>query len=152
MTDWTPERVAELTRLWAEHSLTAEQIARQMGLPSRHAVIGKVHRLGLPGRLVQVAHHEYWQPGGKRASPKPSVASHSPKPPKVAPMPQPKTTPAPEATTTPVRLVDAGPNICRFPMWQERGWPDLPICGAPGYPWCSKHRRVVYQLTVKRSA
>lgn len=142
MINWDAEKVAELTRLWNDRSLSAQQIARQMGISSRMAIIGKARRLGLPRR----------NPADNLPRPAPSIASRGPKPPKVEPMPQPKPVPAPEPPTTPVRLADAGPNICRFPMWQERGWPDLLICGAPGYPWCSKHRRVVYQTTVKRSA
>lgn len=47
--NWTDERVALLTKLWAE-GLSASQIARQLGGVTRNAVIGKVHRLKLSGR------------------------------------------------------------------------------------------------------
>ncbi|AGF74004.1 GcrA cell cycle regulator [Bartonella australis AUST/NH1] len=52
---WTCERVELLKKLWSE-GLSASQIAVQMGGVSRNAVIGKVHRLKLPGRgkAVQV--------------------------------------------------------------------------------------------------
>ena len=47
---WTEERVELLRKLWAE-GLSASEIARELGEGiSRNAVIGKVHRLGLPGR------------------------------------------------------------------------------------------------------
>lgn len=46
---WTDERVEKLKKLWAE-GLSASQIAAQLGGVSRNAVIGKVHRLCLPGR------------------------------------------------------------------------------------------------------
>ncbi|MBL4645811.1 MAG: GcrA cell cycle regulator [Rhizobiales bacterium] len=46
---WTEERVAELSKLWAE-GLSASQIAGVLGGVTRNAVIGKVHRLGLSGR------------------------------------------------------------------------------------------------------
>ncbi|MDF1608762.1 GcrA family cell cycle regulator [Hoeflea sp. YIM 152468] len=46
---WTDERVERLTKLWAD-GLSASQIAAQLGGVSRNAVIGKVHRLNLPGR------------------------------------------------------------------------------------------------------
>ena len=46
---WTDERVARLSKLWAE-GLSASQIAADLGGVSRNAVIGKVHRLGLSGR------------------------------------------------------------------------------------------------------
>ncbi|MGF9693482.1 GcrA family cell cycle regulator [Rhizobium sp. 0TCS1.26] len=48
--NWTDERVERLKRLWAE-GLSASQIAAQLGGVSRNAVIGKVHRLNLPGRI-----------------------------------------------------------------------------------------------------
>ena len=46
---WTDERVALLTKLWAD-GLSASQIAAELGGITRNAVIGKVHRLGLAGR------------------------------------------------------------------------------------------------------
>ncbi|WP_275788306.1 GcrA family cell cycle regulator [Pararhizobium gei] len=47
--NWTDERVERLKKLWSE-GLSASQIAAQLGGVSRNAVIGKVHRLCLPGR------------------------------------------------------------------------------------------------------
>lgn len=47
--NWTDERVEKLKKLWSE-GLSASQIAAQLGGVSRNAVIGKVHRLALPGR------------------------------------------------------------------------------------------------------
>ncbi len=49
---WTPERVEELKKLWAD-GLSASQIASRLGDVTRNAVIGKVHRLGLSGRLTR---------------------------------------------------------------------------------------------------
>jgi hypothetical protein len=40
---WTPDRVEQLTRLWAD-GLSAAAIARQLGGVTRNAVLGKVHR------------------------------------------------------------------------------------------------------------
>lgn len=48
--NWTDERVEKLTKLWAD-GLSASQIAAQLGGVTRNAVIGKVHRLNLPGRV-----------------------------------------------------------------------------------------------------
>jgi GcrA cell cycle regulator len=47
--NWTDERVEKLKKLWAE-GLSASQIAAQLGGVSPQAVVGKVHRLSLPGR------------------------------------------------------------------------------------------------------
>jgi GcrA cell cycle regulator len=46
--DWTPERIAVLIALWNEEVTTSE-IGRRLGI-TKNAVIGKVHRLGLPQR------------------------------------------------------------------------------------------------------
>ncbi len=46
---WTEDRVARLTKLWAD-GLSASQVAADLGGVTRNAVIGKVHRLGLSGR------------------------------------------------------------------------------------------------------
>lgn len=50
---WNEENIATLTRMWRTHS--ASQIQDEIGCPSRSAVIGKAHRLGLgnkaPGRV-----------------------------------------------------------------------------------------------------
>lgn len=53
---WTDERVELLRRLWLE-GLSASQIAGELGNGiTRNAVIGKVHRLGLSGRVkAQIA-------------------------------------------------------------------------------------------------
>jgi GcrA cell cycle regulator len=46
--DWTPERIATLIALWNE-DLSTSEIGRRLGI-TKNAVIGKVHRLGLPQR------------------------------------------------------------------------------------------------------
>lgn len=48
---WTEDRVQNLKTLWSDKGLSATQIAIRMGV-SRNAVLGKVHRLGLPGRAA----------------------------------------------------------------------------------------------------
>ncbi len=49
---WSDERVDLLRRLWQD-GLSASQIATHLGGVSRNAVIGKVHRLGLSGRVAK---------------------------------------------------------------------------------------------------
>lgn len=51
---WTDERVEALKKLWAD-GMSCTQIGRQLGGVSRNAVIGKVHRMGLPGRETPTA-------------------------------------------------------------------------------------------------
>lgn len=53
---WTPERVDELKKLWAD-GLSCTQIAyRLRGGATRNSVIGKVNRLGLPPRCNRQWH------------------------------------------------------------------------------------------------
>lgn len=47
---WTEDRVDLLKKLW-ESGLSCSQIAAELGHVTRNAVIGKVHRLGLGGRV-----------------------------------------------------------------------------------------------------
>ncbi len=51
---WTEARVETLKELWIE-GLSCAQIARHLGGITRNAVIGKVSRLGLPGRATPSA-------------------------------------------------------------------------------------------------
>lgn len=61
---WSEDRVERLKKLW-EAGLSASQIAAELGGGiSRNAAIGKIHRLGLSGR---VKGHEN-EPRGKRAA------------------------------------------------------------------------------------
>lgn len=47
---WNDEREALCAKLWKE-GMSATMIAERLGTVSRNAVIGKVHRLGLSGRV-----------------------------------------------------------------------------------------------------
>ncbi|KPF47252.1 GcrA family cell cycle regulator [Rhizobium sp. G187] len=80
---WSDDRVEKLKRLWAD-GLSASQIAAQLGGGvSRNAVIGKVHRLNLPGRA---------KAGGSTSTPRPAK--------RPAPAPRPAGFPArPQAAT-----------------------------------------------------
>ncbi len=46
--EWTPEIIASLIALW-EEGLTTSVIGTRLGI-TKNAVVGKVHRLGLPKR------------------------------------------------------------------------------------------------------
>ncbi|MCA1970817.1 MAG: GcrA cell cycle regulator, partial [Rhizobium sp.] len=91
--NWTDERVERLKRLWSE-GLSASQIAAQLGGVSRNAVIGKVHRLNLPGRA---------KAGGSTAA---SRAAKRP-----APAPRPANYPSRVTTRTVARA--AGSNMLK---------------------------------------
>jgi len=82
---WSEDRVVTLKRLWAD-GLTASQIAKKLGGVTRNAVIGKVHRMGLPRRESLVRAFRAPRPPRPRAAPtppwKPPVL---PKPEKITP-------------------------------------------------------------------
>lgn len=50
MAKWTKARTEMIRTLWLDGGLSASQIARKMGVFSRNAVIGKIHRMGLSDR------------------------------------------------------------------------------------------------------
>ena len=174
--NWTDERVEKLKKLWSE-GLSASQIAAQLGGVSRNAVIGKVHRLNLPGRAKS---------GGTQAAARP-------KRPAAAPTPRPSTLTARPATARPAaraadaalardgietdfdasaeRLpVPANTNSVVVPMSRrleltqltERTckWPigdplneDFHFCGnesPDNSPYCTYHQRLAYQPSAER--
>ena len=175
--NWTDERVEKLKKLWSE-GLSASQIAAQLGGVSRNAVIGKVHRLNLPGRAKS---------GG-------TPAAARPKRPAAAPASRPAVATArPAAATRPVaRMAEAGrtqdeiaadfaapaerlpvpantnavvvPMSRRLELTQltERTckWPigdplndDFHFCGnesPDNSPYCTYHQRLAYQPSAER--
>ncbi len=54
MTSWNDERCDRLRKLWAD-GYSCSQIAADLWGVSRNGVIGKVHRLGLSGRVKQTS-------------------------------------------------------------------------------------------------
>ena len=158
---WPDERVAILTKLWAE-GLSASQIAKQLGGVTRNAVIGKVHRLGLSGRA-------------KPSNPKRKTAAKTTKAAK--PRARVKTTRAPSLPRTP-RIVAAAPqtpppldakpmangefatiltitdHMCKWPIG-DPGADDFRFCGRktdPDEPYCVPHSQVAYQPSRRRGS
>ncbi|MGE7370674.1 GcrA family cell cycle regulator [Neorhizobium sp. NPDC001467] len=173
--NWTDERVERLTKLWAE-GLSASQIAAQLGGVSRNAVIGKVHRLNLPGRAKAG--------GAASAAPRPAkrVAASAPRPQSnFAARPQARTAQRPagatlvreememEATTQDVAVYKPAGNIvvpinrklalteltertCKWPMGDPLK-DDFHFCGAESpdnSPYCKYHGRMAYQPVNER--
>ena len=69
---WTDDRVELLKKLWTE-GLSASQIAGRLGAGvTRNAVIGKVHRLNLSGRVQQ---QRSAQPRAPRKQREPRIGS-----------------------------------------------------------------------------
>ncbi len=155
MTFWTDERVAELKMLW-EHGVTAGQIVREMGAPSRNAVLGKTYRLGLsrpPGEMAEqtrkgiAAGPPRKRTQKARSTPFRPPAVHAPP---IAP-PAPPRAPAPAIL---VGLLELANESCRWVMSGD-GTP-FTFCGAAeadfrhGVPYCRVHARMAYRRPGER--
>lgn len=145
---WTMERIGELEKLWAEGLSTAE-IGRRLGV-TKNAVVGKAHRLRLPGRQSPIdparrqakkaaAPAKARAPRAKPASP---VADAQP-----AAKPEPRraqTTTAKTAPPPPPRRKQKSEHkgpACQWPFGDPR-LPGFHFCGAPsepGKPYCDEH-------------
>lgn len=138
--DWNETNTAMLKKLWSEgHS--ASMIACRLGNPSRSAVIGKVHRLGLSGR----AFRSY-----------PSVTARRKKPPQPAKprvrFPIHEVLPPLPETDTPkgplVMFADLEPHHCRG-TYGDPKQDNFGFCGCPVVPltsYCEEHLRRYYQM------
>ncbi len=144
-TDWSDAHIADLRRLWVEEGHSASIIGGMLGR-TRNAVIGKVHRLGLPVRLGTLsgvrkkAGRKGYNPGAFRKSrakpPELRVA-------RVKPV-RPQEVPPPEARM--VSLLELTPHDCKWPIG-DPVLPDFGFCGAKqfaSFPYCQHHVAMAY--------
>jgi GcrA cell cycle regulator len=170
---WTEERVETLKRLWAE-GLSASQIAGKLGMGvTRNAVIGKVHRLNLAGRVntprtqtprtarKPAADGHNTAPRGPSRPSMPTAGATALKSfaqpqsnPRLAPLPEPK----------PLRLVESSKDgritilhlsdkTCKWPIGDPQH-EDFCFCGhgpRDGSPYCEYHARIAYQPAQERN-
>ena len=148
--NWTDERVELLKKLWAEgHS--AAQVAKELGGVSRNAVIGKVHRLGLPQRASPS------RPAKRpvRAARPRVVAGTQINRPRQAPTepaaPLPKLDPLLMEDGKPANVLTLRENMCKFPIG-DPAEPGFAFCGRNtcASTYCADHARVVYQPAPQR--
>lgn len=152
---WTDERVETLRKLWTD-GLSAAQIAKQLGGVTRNAVIGKVHRLGLSGR-ISPARPPKRIPRPRLVKPQQNHshgASSSPRLPAII-------RPAPALETIePQRLADGSlhslrdlsENLCKWPIG-DPGDKEFGFCGRDkkcNSPYCDDHSRVAFQPQPQR--
>jgi GcrA cell cycle regulator len=142
---WTNERIELLQKLWLD-GWSASRIAAELGPPlTRNAVIGKVYRLGLSGRVKAA--------GGHAGAPAPQ--QKAPRRHKHALHPLVIETPAPQAVrevvvpiSEPVTIFGLRESMCRWPVG-DPAQPEFRFCGAkklPGQgPYCACHSRIAYQ-------
>lgn len=159
---WTDERVELLRRLWLE-GLSASQIANalQNGI-TRNAVIGKVHRLGLSGRVKASA------PSAPRQRTKPlRTPAQRPSAPamrgntalaiKSLPMEVPRLQSAEDVVipiSERVTIMELKEAMCRWPLGDPTTT-EFRFCGTrkptEGIgPYCAYHSRIAYQPIQER--
>lgn len=141
---WTPERVETLKRLWAEGQSCSQIAAALKEGCTRNAVIGKIHRLGLPERLKPARMvRRYAGPKAPRLSRTPAA-----RPVAVKPEGPPRSPPPAVIAIAPslsVSLIALGFNACRWPTGGDRA--DTTFCGHPAVPgqsYCSGHCAAAY--------
>ncbi len=131
---WTDDRIAALERLWATGASTAE-IGRQIDV-SKNAVVGKVHRLGLPGRPSPIRRGA----GAKRPIGERKECQDSREVVEVRQAPR---RPA---------VVDLHAPPCQWPFG-DPGDEDFHFCGAPvlaSRPYCPEHCARAYVRDERR--
>lgn len=135
---WNEERVDLLKKLWSE-GLSCSVMAKQLGGVTRNAVIGKVHRLGLSGR-VTTQRMEY----RKRARAKKIRTDGRVFAPTFAREPLPPEPSRPKKLFTLDSLTD---SQCRFPYGDPKTV-EFGFCGCekmPGSSYCPGHHGKVWQ-------
>jgi len=144
---WTETRVAVLRSLWA-NGLSAGQIAlhaeiRDGAWPSRNAVIGKVHRMGLTGRYYPAKSRK--KDRARHAKPAMILRPKF----RADPLPPLKDDLERIAALRPVdpnlTIDRLTPLACRYPIGdpKEAGFT---YCGRTCEgAWCAEHRKLVYK-------
>ncbi len=169
---WTDERVEILRKLWLD-GLSASRIATELaGGVTRNAVIGKVHRLGLSGRVKTQSSSA----NARLRSAKPTTATNRPgtsgQPQRAVAMPmrgnaalaiQDRPIPTPlvrrsfddnvVAMTENVTIMELRESMCRWPVGDPSS-ADFRYCGGKAPigegPYCKHHSRMAYQPTQDR--
>ena len=134
---WTDEQIGTLKRLWAA-DWTSRMIAKQMSAQAGYeitfnAVLGQVHRLGLPSR------------GSPIGKPMPSSGGRKPRVrearPHLVTMVKPKV-----VTLIKPPVAKLSGLSCQWPVGDPKA-PDFHRCGAPavfGKPYCGDHCAKAY--------
>jgi GcrA cell cycle regulator len=160
---WTDERVELLKQLWLDGK-SASQISAQLGHgTTRNAVIGKVHRLGLSGRVKsstpaapRVRHRSPSSSSPRSAAPRSGGGMrHATRGNAALAMAfDPMLDPDPvlyEDVVVPmslrVTIVDLKEAMCKWPLGDPTT-PEFRYCGSPSLntgPYCTYHGRLAYQ-------
>lgn len=160
---WTDDRVTMLKKLWAD-GLSAAQIAGELGGGlSRNGVIGKVHRLGLSGRIsagsnLRRNENQFFTPPVMRMvklHKQPVFGGPIVNELKIVEY---KTAPDLQALNAAIppeqrcALQDLTDETCRWPIGDPCE-PDFHFCGGAAKskePYCSGHMRIAYEPSPAR--
>ena len=151
--DWTDATIATLRRLWSEGHSTAE-IGRRMGI-SKNAVVGKAHRLDLPGRRSPIKLRDPSAPKPERRPPRRQAPRTTL--PRLQCLSAQLSAPIPAATSREVKTAPdltencapipvTGNHPCCWPIGMP-GTPAFRFCDAPalrGKPYCTEHAELAY--------
>jgi GcrA cell cycle regulator len=147
--NWTDERVSILTKLWLS-GLSATECAKQLGGVTRNAVIGKVHRLGLVGRVEASPPARVKPPKPERRLTRPSrpvlVRPQGQPPAPVAPPAPPARAPILAEEPGTATIISLGAHMCKWPIGDPSS-DGFTLCGRKrgGTTYCDEHARVAYQ-------
>ena len=138
---WTPARVDTLKSLWRD-GLSASRVARILGGVTRNAVIGKIHRLGLGGRVAGGMVREEATPRPPRL---PSIRVERPSPPRPA-KPVLATVEQPAAPGLVSSLEHLDVRGCHWPIGDPKS-DAFSFCGRPAGdgPYCRGHDGAAHQ-------
>jgi GcrA cell cycle regulator len=158
---WTDERIERLKKLWSE-GLSASQIAAELGGVTRNAVIGKVHRLHLSGRVKAAStstqrSRKAARPVVRAAAPQrvittrgnlavvqmvdaEEVVAYRPAEEVVVPI------------SRRISIMELREGTCRWPLGDPLS-PEFVFCGGDcdvGKPYCTAHANVAFQPSLER--
>lgn len=149
--DWTPERINTLIALW-EEGLPTSEIGRRLDV-TKNAVVGKVHRLGLPKRNSPIKGAQTQQAAkpAPASAPAPTPVEKAEEPvAEVAAAPAPKKAPAKPKKDV-IHMENLRPGMCCWPEG-EPGKDDFHFCGQPSVPekpYCAEHCERAYVRSTK---
>lgn len=137
---WTHERVSLLRAMWVK-GWPASVIARELGGVSRNAVIGKAHRIGLPGRKTP----------NRKVKPvrtRPVEAARKTPAPALKAKPGPKRASEPQSLE--LTIIEIGRHQCRWATGERSG--QTVFCGHETTgTYCEHHARRAGRMHVELS-
>jgi GcrA cell cycle regulator len=137
---WTDQRTLVVTRMWSD-GFTASLIAAELGGVTRNAVIGKMHRLGIPS---QRAKPEIKNRAARRRTYRITVRKER-QPPKLWSLPRLEDIPILDGRGC--SLIELALGRCRWPINEPRS-PDFCFCGSAtfeAFPYCRGHAQLAYR-------